>query len=146
MGKKEQQSPQDDQPDRRGGAMPTHGTSSPLPSPPRAVSCQSLLARSHPPSFTRPRAGHSLRAPLCQNAFPHRGPCLPAHSPHTCLPQKRARSILDSCSCLPSVSSGASWSTRRRTDPNVGTREPKCGQGPAVRSRAWGQPSRPSHR
>ena len=47
-----------------------------------------------------------LRAPFCQNAFPHRGPCLPAHSPRTCLPQKWAHSILNSWSCLPSVSSG----------------------------------------
>lgn len=78
------------------------GTQDGLPAPPRAASCQSLPAHPHPPHCARPRAGHSLRAPPCQHAFPHRGPCLPAWPPRSHLPQERARSVLDSCSvcCL----------------------------------------------
>lgn len=72
------------------------------PAPPRAASCQSLPTHPHPPRCARPRAGHSLRAPPCQHAFPHRGPCLPARPPRSRPAHEQARSVLDSCSvcCL----------------------------------------------
>lgn len=54
-------------------------------------------ARTPPPTLLRPA---SLRAPPCQHAFPHRGPCLPARPPRSRPAHEQARSVLDSCSVL----------------------------------------------
>lgn len=86
---------------------------------------RSLLTPSHPPNDTQPCIRGSTPGSLCQNAFPHGSPCLPSHSPHTCAPQKKARSILNACSCPPSVSSG---------EPNVETWKPMSGHGPTMSS------------
>lgn len=78
-----------------------------LPALPQAGSCPGPSSHPHTHLTTLMLAFSApLSAPLCQSAFPHRGPCLPAHSPRTCLPLKPAPSILNSCNCLPSVSSG----------------------------------------
>lgn len=45
---------------------------------------RSRLTPSHPPNYTHPYIHCSTPGSLCQNAFPHRSPCLPSHFPHTC--------------------------------------------------------------
>lgn len=83
--------------------------------------------------------GTSVWAPLCQNAFPHRGPCIPAHSLRTCLPPKRAGSILNPCNCLPSVSSGGLVVYERRIEPKVETRKVKV-EVPPFAPEPWDSP------
>lgn len=55
-------------------------------SPPHSASgwhlLRSLLTPSPQPDDTHPSIRTPHWASVCQNAFPHRGPCLPAHSTH----------------------------------------------------------------